>query len=296
MPNETPNEMPNENENDNTDLQDLASDAIGLASWFDSSRAGSGDVLTLWAPVDTLADDADFTERAASTDKKGKTTFIASTPTEDRYRSIIVQDWKLANYRKNPVILWSHNRQTPPIGRGVATVKGRNSETAHLSIEVEWDTDPTNPLGMAVASQYARGFLHAGSVGWEAGEILDRSKLPADHPHYRAPLAGEYGKLAYRYSKNELHEFSGVSVPGNADAVALRDYALRAEDPKEQAVRALREAMTRADAAVVLDALAHAPDALKTSIRAALGLTASAAHVPMARSKSGIALDFFKRD
>src|SRR4051812_16619520 len=44
--------------------------------------------------------------------------FIISTATPDRYGdTIAVNGWRLENFRKNPVVLWLHNNQQPPVAK-----------------------------------------------------------------------------------------------------------------------------------------------------------------------------------
>src|SRR5262249_44398374 len=53
-----------------------------------------------------------------ATDHDRTFTFTISTPTVDRAGdTIAINGWRLASYRKNPVVLWSHNGNLLPIGR-----------------------------------------------------------------------------------------------------------------------------------------------------------------------------------
>src|SRR5262245_24521708 len=44
--------------------------------------------------------------------------FIATDETADRYNTVILRDgWKLDEFRANPVFLWAHKHDQPPIGK-----------------------------------------------------------------------------------------------------------------------------------------------------------------------------------
>jgi len=204
---------------------------------------------------------------AARTD--GLTPFVASTSREDRHRSVINQDeWKLASFRRNPVILWQHGRHAPPVGRAVdVRIADRGKPEARLTLSVDWDRE--SPNGAIIGSQFDRGFLSAGSVGFRPVRApVDRSKLEKDHPAYRAPKEDDSPWWpALYYSGTELLEFSAVTVPSNVDAQAIRAYAFGAEDPAEQERRAIVETLARDPAALVLRALREGTPAQRAQIR-----------------------------
>lgn len=142
-------------------------------------------------------------------DDAGVTRFVVSTDREARDGHVVDQSsWILDGYRANPVVLWSHDHDRPPIGRAVEIgVQG-----GALVATVEWDT--ASELGASVARQYSEGWLSAVSVGWRSGKVSPRSKLPDGHP-YRA----DAGLL---FQDNEMLEFSAVSVPADPHALAIR--------------------------------------------------------------------------
>tara|TARA_R100001443_G_scaffold106933_4_gene116517 strand:+ start:38 stop:994 length:957 start_codon:yes stop_codon:yes gene_type:complete len=161
----------------------------------------------------------------SSTDRSGRTTVIASTPTPDRYNDVVDSEWNLEHFKSNPVVVWAHDYTLPPVGRVVdIDIEGKN-----LVASIEWDDSESNPLGKTVASQFKRGFLNAVSVGFTPGETIERSKLPDDHP--------AHGATGYWYTKSELQEISAVPIPANRDAVAIRaanqEYAKMSEIQKQ---------------------------------------------------------------
>lgn len=131
-------------------------------------------------------------------------TFTASTADVARDGDIIDPDgWQVANYLRNPVFLWSHNPEIPPIGKGLAV---RIADT--LEIDVEFDTDE---FADRIFGLYERGFLNAVSVGFRPLA-------------YRQPDEEERGTLGLPahgvvWTKTELYELSGVSVPADPGAL-----------------------------------------------------------------------------
>lgn len=109
--------------------------------------------------------------------------FVASTEAVARDgKALLMADWRLENYRANPVVLWVHDYmgRNLPIGRTVAVeVMG-----SQLLADVEFDQ--ADDFARAVESKYRRGFLNAVSVGWQdVGEgkrfvhdLMDISAVP----------------------------------------------------------------------------------------------------------------------
>tara|TARA_Y100001973_G_C5156516_1_gene311048 strand:- start:69 stop:881 length:813 start_codon:yes stop_codon:yes gene_type:complete len=174
-----------------------------------------------------------------------KVTFIASTDDVDRYSDIIDQDsWLLENYKNNPVILFNHNSQSLPIGRGHPRI-----ENGKLMIDVEFDME--DELGAKIANKVKNGFMNAVSVGFNPKKAIERSDLPTEHKYY-----GERGMF---FQESELLEVSVVTIPANASAIAAKNLNLELliaklfdmtkkeymedekEEPKEKAVLELDE-------------------------------------------------------
>jgi HK97 family phage prohead protease len=128
--------------------------------------------------------------------------FVASDETIDRAGDIIkVDGWKLDNYMKNPVFLWSHERDLLPIGKAVEA----KIENGSLIIAVEFATAEHNPQAEQVYKLYRDGFLSAVSVGflpmrWEF--VDDESR-----------------NLGIDFIEQDLLELSAVTVPCNPNAL-----------------------------------------------------------------------------
>ena len=117
----------------------------------------------------------------------GKMVAIASDESTDRHGDSIKQDkWDLKNFRKNPVLLLSHDYSLPPIG----IVKNFRLDGKKLIFEPHFHS--ITQQAREVAEMYAEGIMRAFSVGFMNGD-----------------------------KKNELLEISAVSVPANANALVF---------------------------------------------------------------------------
>ncbi len=132
---------------------------------------------------------------ASVLDIDDKKVAIASQETVDRQGEIIAIDgWDLKNFKRNPVLLWSHNPYEPNIGAakniGFKDVNGKKSLT------FEPDFHGLTPLSATLKELYEQGYLRAFSVGF-------------------LPLEAEGNK----YTKQELLEISSVNVPAHPNAL-----------------------------------------------------------------------------
>jgi len=128
---------------------------------------------------------------------------IFSVAKEDRHGDVVMQDgWDLKNFKKNPVILNSHNYgdATEVIGKAtnVKVVNGKLEGKIIFAVN-------ENPKAKIIFDLYAGGFLNAFSVGFIVKEFATNEKGITD-----------YSVI----TKAELLEVSAVSVPANAYALA----------------------------------------------------------------------------
>lgn len=123
--------------------------------------------------------------------------FIASTEgTKRDGKELLVEGWRVDNYRKNPVFLWAHDYAGTrlPLGRAEVGFQERT-----LIADVQFDQE--DEFARQVERKYRARYLHAVSVGWDE--------------------AGDGG--------NELLDISAVPVPGDPDALVERQLrAMRA--------------------------------------------------------------------
>jgi HK97 family phage major capsid protein len=130
-------------------------------------------------------------------------TFCASDPSVGRDGHTIAADaWQTANFMRNPVFLWAHQSDDPPIGR----VKTLFTVGSRLMASVEYAEREAYPFADTIFQLVKRGFLNAVSAAWLALEwraANDRSRP---------------GGLDF--TKVELLELSQVPVPALPSALA----------------------------------------------------------------------------
>ena len=120
---------------------------------------------------------------------------VFSTEDEDRHGDIVRQAWDLKNFKKNPVILNSHNywSATDVIGKciKIGVKNGQLEGTIKFAVE-------ENPEAKIIYDLYRGEYLTSFSVGFIPKEFSDKGEI----------------------LKSELLEISAVSVPANAYARA----------------------------------------------------------------------------
>jgi HK97 family phage prohead protease len=133
----------------------------------------------------------------------GTFTAVASTARVDRHGEIVSPEgWDLESFKKNPVLLWSHDHTIPAIGKATKIwVEGIGAQ-AKLMFSGVWQT--VTDEGKAAAQLVADGILNSFSVGF----------LPTD-------------MVGNKYTEQELLEISLVNVPANPDAMMLAYKSLK---------------------------------------------------------------------
>lgn len=112
--------------------------------------------------------------------------------------------WDLKNFKKNPVVLWSHDSMRPAIG----AIDNPRVKDNQLIGRVRFSSKEVDPFAAMIEGKVREGIIRGGSVGFRSHkiEIVDDPKEPA--------------VLIYR--KQELYEFSIGNIPTNINALALR--------------------------------------------------------------------------
>lgn len=131
---------------------------------------------------------------------------VISTATPDRAGDVVVPRGlrNAAEFLRNPVVLWAHQRYTvPPIGRCVA-----------LDVEDDRIIATTKfargvPFAEDVFRLYEQGVLRA----WSVGFVATRGR--------RRPGAGPNGRDGLLVEEWDLLEYSAVPVPENPQALTL---------------------------------------------------------------------------
>lgn len=120
---------------------------------------------------------------------------IFSTNTEDLHGDIVEQNFDLKDFKKNPVILNSHDHfdAASVIGKATKISVKEGKLQGKIKFAVE-----ENPVAKVIFDLYKGGFLNAFSVGF---------------------MALEFDK-DFKILKSKLLEISAVSVPANPQALA----------------------------------------------------------------------------
>ena len=138
-------------------------------------------------------------------EKKKSFVAVASTEDEDRDKDIVRQDgWKLTNFKKNPVIPWSHNYYGVPIARSIKTWVDKSSNKGpRLLFQPMFDENDDD--SMKIFNKYKNGFLTSFSVGFRG--------LKSEPRDENDPWWG-----GREFLQQELLEISAVAVPANPHA------------------------------------------------------------------------------
>lgn len=165
-----------------------------------------------------------FIEAKIKTLEEGNFEVIASSGKPDRLGDTIdPKGWYLKNYKKNPVILWSHSTggfgsiAIPPVAKAD---KVWVEEEKELKIKGHFaDT----PFAQELKTLVEGGFLNAVSVGFIPLVEDQKGEIEMEEKMYRRANDIEIEKGAYgegeHFAKQELLELSWVSVPALATAL-----------------------------------------------------------------------------
>lgn len=166
---------------------------------------GAASYKDLWEK--NSKDYAGFEIDIKTTFKKGEDSenvfhFIFSTDSEDRHGEIVKQNSDLKAFKKNPVILDSHNYDSIEHIIGKALKINTNKEEGFTDGAIEFFID--NPKGLLAKKGVEQEFINATSIGFIPKEFDEKGNI----------------------LKWELLEVSLVSVPANAEA--LREKSKKA--------------------------------------------------------------------
>jgi HK97 family phage prohead protease len=126
--------------------------------------------------------------------------FLISTDAVDRDGdSIDPKGWDVASYKKNPIVLWSHDYSGLPVAKAIGIEQTKNG----LAATAEFPAKGIHPFADTVYELLKGGFLGATSVGFKPikhEKATDREK-------------------GMNYFQQELLEFSIVPIPANPEAL-----------------------------------------------------------------------------
>jgi HK97 family phage prohead protease len=149
--------------------------------------------------------------------------FVISTGSVDRdYDMISTRGWELDSFRKNSVVLWSHDQKNLPIGRVVDIGVEGNALKATIDF-VPADIPEVGPKADAIFKLCQQGFLSATSVGFVPLEYELSSRMSPS------------GKPGLDITSALLCELSLVNLPSNPDAlIEARSFAEQKQKAIEQ--------------------------------------------------------------
>lgn len=128
---------------------------------------------------------------------------VISTGALDRDNDTIApKGWDLKDYKKNPVVLWTHDYWSPPI----AKTRKVWIENDQLKAIAEFTAEDVYPFGYMIYRMCREKFLNAASVGFRPKEY----KVRTDEDEHG------YG---WDFLKQILLEYSIVPVPSNPEAL-----------------------------------------------------------------------------
>jgi hypothetical protein len=138
---------------------------------------------------------------------------VISTATLDRGNRIVdVTGWKLAKFKKNPVVLADHDYTIDKIIGRASNVK---VEDGALTTVTEFASEG---IGAVAFRLVQAGLANAWSVGW-TGIRSHRIGTLNDCDACNAAQKGGVIEYGTHYTQQELLEYSLVAVPANPDAV-----------------------------------------------------------------------------
>lgn len=148
-------------------------------------------------------------QRAAN-DSGRLVSYVFSDTSVGRDNHVIAADaWQLTNYLRNPVFLWAHDREQPPIGKIVDI----STQGSRLVGTVEYADVEANPFADTIFRLVKAGMINATSTSWKSIEY----KFTTD----RSRPGG------IDYTKVDLLEISQVPVPALPTAlVTARAYGI----------------------------------------------------------------------
>lgn len=147
--------------------------------------------------------------------------------------TIALGGWELANYERNPVVLWAHDYYSLPIGRSrglsiaVAQMRaqdGSGDESVRLMYsDDEFPAEGVHPFADTVYALIVGGYINATSVGFR-------------------PLTWSFDEERWgvNFLTQEMLEHSWVPIPANPDAlIAARSAGIALDPIKEWAELAM---------------------------------------------------------
>ncbi len=142
----------------------------------------------------------------------GSRTIVSTinTASVDRYNTVILPSGaRLDRYRKNPVVLAQHEGKSLPIGKNL-WIKPQGKD--RLIAKTQFLPEGVDAFADKVFRLYQEGFLTAWSISFSP---IDEGRPTRDEIRANP----EWAKAENVYRVWELLEYSGVTIPGNAECL-----------------------------------------------------------------------------
>lgn len=158
---------------------------------------------------------------------------MITTEIRDRQRDwVVAEGGRLENYLKNPVVMFAHDYDKPPVAR---TLELEVLPKKGIRAQFQFPPIGTYDFADTIHGLWSGKFLNAASIGFQPGDGEDSV----------SPILDEKGNATggLQYNEWELLEFSIVPVPANQEALRLALKALSEESveikpyPNEHACR-----------------------------------------------------------
>ena len=132
--------------------------------------------------------------------------YVASDETTDRYGDVVrVDGWDLKNYRKNPIVLFVHQKDNPDGIASKVWIEGKK-----LMVRIKLAEEGTSDFIDTLRKLVKQKIVRAVSVGF----------MPTVEPKYIRDEKNEY-ITGMEFVGQELLENSLVTVPANPSALQL---------------------------------------------------------------------------
>ncbi len=143
----------------------------------------------------------------------GSVRFRLTSKKVDRHGEVVLPDGIiLDDFKNNPVVLFGHGwggaGNNVPIGK--INIDSFKITSKYVDADVVFDDEGKDPFAEMIGDKVRNGFLNAGSIGFRPTVISADPVLPKQ----KGATITEW----------ELFEFSIVTIPSNADALAKRDF------------------------------------------------------------------------
>jgi len=167
---------------------------------------------------------------------------VASTDVEDRHGEIVeVSGWDLKNFKKNPVLLWSHDHNEPAIGIATRVWISRTKDSSERKLMIKAKFHDITEKARAVKQLFEEGILNSFSVGFRPLEMEDNrftSQELLEVSAVNVPANAEAHRLAYKALKKDFND-EVISEFVNTDLVKLEQRMAMLEDKQATLVKAL---------------------------------------------------------